>query len=64
MQYSIFTLLAVAAAFVAAAPAEMIVERQTADSVPVDGSAMTNAAGEIIPFDTAGVYQAAKNNGL
>ncbi|KAK1971744.1 hypothetical protein LZ32DRAFT_656460 [Colletotrichum eremochloae] len=62
MQYSIFTILAVAAAFVAAAPADMVEKRQNA--VPVSEASMTNAAGEIIPFNAAGVYQANKDAGL
>ncbi|KAK1992810.1 hypothetical protein LX36DRAFT_715082 [Colletotrichum falcatum] len=62
MQYSIFTLLAVAAAFVAAAPADMMAKRQSA--VATEDAAMTNAAGEIIPFNAAGVYQANKDAGL
>ncbi|GKT48490.1 uncharacterized protein ColSpa_08671 [Colletotrichum spaethianum] len=66
MKYSVFTLLAVAAAFVAAAPAEAIEKRQdaVANSVPVDGSAMTDANGNIVPFNSAGVYQANKEAGL
>ncbi|EFQ31751.1 hypothetical protein CGRA01v4_04780 [Colletotrichum graminicola] len=64
MQYSIFTLLAVAAAFVAAAPADMMAKRQLANSVATEDAAMTNANGDIIPFNAASVYQANKDAGL
>ncbi|KAK2057991.1 hypothetical protein LY76DRAFT_515116 [Colletotrichum caudatum] len=64
MQYSIFTLLAFAAAFVAAAPTDIVEKRQLANSVATEEAAMTNAAGEIIPFNAASVYQANKDAGL
>ncbi|KAF6810527.1 hypothetical protein CMUS01_13451 [Colletotrichum musicola] len=85
MKYSVFTLFAVAAAFVAAAPTERTsselhdiikgeirmvdanyhteVKRQSA-GVPVNEAAMTDANGNIVPFNTAGVYQANKEAGI
>ncbi|CCF47751.1 hypothetical protein CH063_04271 [Colletotrichum higginsianum] len=65
MKYSVFTLFAVAAAFVAAAPTNMAAKRQAPPStVPVNEAAMTDANGNIVPFNTAGVYQANKEAGL
>ncbi|GKT55613.1 hypothetical protein ColTof4_14129 [Colletotrichum tofieldiae] len=66
MKYSVFTLFAVAAAFVAAAPTDMAAKRQAAppSTVPVNEAAMTDANGNIVPFNTAGVYQANKEAGL
>ncbi|WYZ34286.1 hypothetical protein EsH8_I_000562 [Colletotrichum jinshuiense] len=65
MKYSVFTLFAVAAAFVAAAPTEMVEKRQAAPAaVPVNEAAMTDANGNIVPFSTAGVYQANKEAGI
>ncbi|KAJ0165328.1 hypothetical protein CTA2_11611 [Colletotrichum tanaceti] len=66
MKYSVFTLFAVAAAFVAAAPTNsMAAKRQAPPSaVPVNEAAMTDASGKIVPFNTAGVYQANKEAGL
>ncbi|KAK1713324.1 hypothetical protein CaCOL14_002241 [Colletotrichum acutatum] len=64
MKYSVFTLFAVAAAFVAAAPTEMVEKRQAASTVPVEEAAMTDANGNIVPFNTAGVYQANKEAGI
>ncbi|KAF6801048.1 hypothetical protein CSOJ01_12050 [Colletotrichum sojae] len=62
MKYSVFTLFAVAAAFVAAAPTEQV--RRQAAGVPVNEAAMTDANGNIVPFNTAGVYQANKEAGI
>ncbi|GKT82727.1 hypothetical protein Ct61P_00577 [Colletotrichum tofieldiae] len=81
MKYSVFTLFAVAAAFVAAAPTDKaerawiedrlthsISGRQASggapSTVPVNEAAMTDANGNIVPFNTAGVYQANKEAGL
>ncbi|CAI0651663.1 hypothetical protein COL26b_003980 [Colletotrichum chrysophilum] len=63
MKYSAI-LFAFAAAVVAAAPAEPIEARQEANSVPVNEAAMTDANGNIVPFNSAGVYQANKAAGL
>ncbi|KAL0939513.1 uncharacterized protein CTRU02_206123 [Colletotrichum truncatum] len=62
MKYSVFTLFAVAAAFVAAAPTEQVEKRQA--GVAVNEAAMTDANGNIIPFSSTGVYQANKEAGL
>ncbi|KAI1504060.1 hypothetical protein F5X99DRAFT_68487 [Biscogniauxia marginata] len=35
-----------------------------AQGVSVQGSAMTTANGDVVPFDTAGVYKAATDAGL
>lgn len=38
--------------------------RQEANSVPVNEAAMTDANGNIVPFNAAGVYQANKEAGI
>ncbi|KIN01076.1 hypothetical protein OIDMADRAFT_19097 [Oidiodendron maius Zn] len=63
MQFSVVAILPLLAlAFAAPAPqTESLVVRAT--TPPAEASVMTDANGNIIAFDSAGVYLAAKANG-
>lgn len=68
MQFSILSVFALAVAVSAASLSQnegfVVVKRQAQGAeVPVNSPAMTNAAGEVLPFDSTKVYLDAAANG-
>ncbi|KAH6677785.1 hypothetical protein F5X68DRAFT_234863 [Plectosphaerella plurivora] len=57
MQFSVLTVFAVMASFVAASPSHRLMPRQ-ASTVPVGSPAMSDANGNVVAFDSTKVTKA------